>query len=420
MAKTLKAMLVPYIALVSIFFSYSLANNNGSRIISGFTTEIIHRDSPLSPLYDPSLTRAQRLAKAKQRDLFYGRKETAQAPISRGSGAYLIKYSIGSPPKPTVGLLDTGSDLVWTECVPCRTCVRRSVPIIDPGYSNTYNEPSCGSRECTEYEESTSCDVRSDTCGFKVEYGDGSHAEGTVATETFSFDTAAGGRTSFPNIVFGCAHDVFNNGNEGNGNGVVGIGVGRASLLSQLGYDKVAYCLNPDESKSSTLHFGSDAVVSGLGAVSTPMTKNDAFYYLMLEGITVGNVELVFDTPELVPGGNIIIDSGATVTEFPTKFYFDYEAAIVASINQSPVRNYDGWRLCYTQPISLPRITVHFKGADVEWYADNVFTRVDQNHQCLAADPMLVHSFYGNVAQVNYLVGFDVTNNMLSFKHTGC
>ena len=66
MAKTLKAMLVPYIALVSIFFSYSLANNNGSRIISGFTTEIIHRDSPLSPLYDPSLTRAQRLAKAKQ------------------------------------------------------------------------------------------------------------------------------------------------------------------------------------------------------------------------------------------------------------------------------------------------------------------------------------------------------------------
>ncbi|XP_042058709.1 aspartic proteinase CDR1-like [Salvia splendens] len=282
----------------------SLSNsNNESRIISGFTTEIIHRDSPISPLYDPSLTQEQRLAKRFVSE-----------------------------------------------------CVRRSFPIIDPGYSNTYNEPSCGSRECTEYEESTTCDVISDTCGFKIAYEDGD--------------------------------------NDDNGNGVVGIGVGRASLLSQLGYDKVSYCLNPDESASSTLHFGSDAVVSGLGTVSTAMTKNDVFYYLMLEGITVGN--------------------------FPTKFYFDYEAAIMASINQSPVRNFDGWRLCYSQLISLPRITVHFKGADVEWYADNVFTKVDQNHECLAADPMLVRSFYGNVAQVNYLVCFDVTNNIVSFKHTEC
>ncbi|KAL1562077.1 aspartic proteinase CDR1-like [Salvia divinorum] len=431
MAKTLKAMLlVPYIALVSIFFCYckSEALANASRI-NGFTTEIIHRDSPRSPLYDPSLTREQRLSNAKKRShdrsrgIFYGRQETAQATISHGNGAYLIKYYIGSPPKPTLALLDTGSDLVWTECVPCRTCGRKSVPIFDPGYSTTYNEPSCGSPQCTEYEESVSCDVRTDTCGFKIEYGDGFRAEGTVATDTFAFESTEGGFQFFPNIVFGCARDVFEDNSGGdNGNGIVGIGVGRASLLSQLGYDKVSYCLTPDESalKSSTLHFGSDAVVSGWGAVSTPMTKRDFFYYVTLEGITVGNERLVFESPVLDQGGNIFIDSGATVTQFPTKFYYDYETAIANSINQVPVRNFQNWRLCYSGPISLPRITVHFKGADVEWYANNVFTRVNQDYECLAADPMVVNAVYGDVAQVNYLVGFDVTANTVSFKHTKC
>lgn len=93
-----------------------------------------------------------------------------------------------------------------------------------------------------------------------------------MGTDTFTFHAGDRGLMSFPKIVFGCGLDNYV-GFEGRESGIVGLGVGPSSLHAQLGYDKFSYCLVPAAGKfeTSTMHFGSDAVVSGWwrGACST-------------------------------------------------------------------------------------------------------------------------------------------------------
>ncbi|KAK1292443.1 putative aspartic protease [Acorus calamus] len=55
-----------------------------------------------------------------------------------------------------------------------------------------------------------------------------------LATETFSFETSSGRKVKFPKKLFGCGHEndvTF----DGRGAGLVGLGNGPLSLVSQLG-----------------------------------------------------------------------------------------------------------------------------------------------------------------------------------------
>ncbi|XP_042064271.1 aspartic proteinase CDR1-like [Salvia splendens] len=409
-------------ALVSMFLCYCKSQPNAS----GFTTDLIHRDSPLSPLYDPSLTLEQRVNNARNRSIARSRyftdilKGTAVSPVSPDGGGYLIQFFMGTPLKQTMAMIDTGSSVIWTQCTPCVSCRPQKFRLFDPKSSFTYKDALCGSPGCTALGNKGFCDANRDKCLYLISYGDGSHSTGHVGSETFTFRSTAGGLLRFPNILFGCGtnnYDKFPN----DGSGIVGIGVGPGTLLPQMGYDKFSYCLiSLDGSKydASTLHFGSDAVVSGWGVVSTPMTKLRSYYYLTMEAISVGTQRIPFITP--VGGANIIIDSGTALTLLPINFYDDVETAIAKSIEQMPVRDHGGWRLCYTEAFVMPKMTVHFKGADVEWKQENVFVKVDQDYECLALQPRQTIPIFGSVAQVNYMVGYDVTRNTVSFKPTKC
>ena len=107
MAKTLKSiLLIPYIALLSTIFCYCKCDNASS--MSGFTTDLIHRDSPVSPLYDPSLTQEQSLANARQRSLarsrryagiLYGLKPTPEVTLLEDKATYLMQFFMGTPLK---------------------------------------------------------------------------------------------------------------------------------------------------------------------------------------------------------------------------------------------------------------------------------------------------------------------------------
>ncbi|KAL1562011.1 aspartic proteinase CDR1-like [Salvia divinorum] len=429
MAKTLKSMLlIPYIiTLCSTIFCYCKSEPLANA--SGFTTDLIHRDSPRSPLYDPSLTLEQQVDNARNRsitrsiqfaEIISGVKATAVSPVVPNSGAYLIEFFMGTPLKQTMAIIDTGSSVIWTQCAPCVRCRPQKFRLFDPKSSSTYKDALCGSPGCSAVGNKGFCDERREKCLYLISYGDGAHSSGSVATETFSFRSTAGGLLRFPNVVFGCGHDNYDKF-PSEGSGIVGIGVGQGTLLPQLGYDKFSYCLISiwgSKYDASTMHFGGDAVVSGWGVVSTPLTKRGSFYYLTLEAISVGNKRMQFIYP--VEGANAIIDSGTTLTLLPENFYHDLETAIANSIDQFPVRDHGAWRLCYTEAFVMPKITVHFKGADVEWKQNNVFIRVDRDYECLALQPGQTVPVYGSVAQVNYLVGYDVTRNTVSFKPTEC
>ncbi|KAG6420249.1 hypothetical protein SASPL_116771 [Salvia splendens] len=108
------------------------------------------------------------------------------------------------------------------------------------------------------------------------------------------------------------------------------------------------------------------------------------------------------------------MDSGWVTTLLPVRLYDELEVEIANSIPQRAVRDFKDWRLCYSEKFVMPKITMHFRGADVEWKHENAFVRVNQDYECLVMDNGF--HIYGGVAQVNYLVGFDVTRKTVSFK----
>ena len=96
-------------------------------------------------------------------------------------------------------------------------------------------------------------------------------------------------------------------------------------------------------------------MVEGPGTVSTPIIPGsfDTFYYLKLEGMSVGSkrIEFVDDSTSNEVKGNIIIDSGTTLTILLEKFYTKLEAEVEAHINLERVNSTDQiLSLCYKSP----------------------------------------------------------------------
>ena len=53
------------------------------------------------------------------------------ARLRSGQAEYLMELAIGTPPVPFVALADTGSDLTWTQCKPCKLCFPQDTAIYD-------------------------------------------------------------------------------------------------------------------------------------------------------------------------------------------------------------------------------------------------------------------------------------------------
>ncbi|KAL2461386.1 Eukaryotic aspartyl protease family protein [Abeliophyllum distichum] len=407
---------------------------------SGFTIDLIYRDSPQSPSYDSSLMHWQRSINALRRSFNRLKRfridystQSANADIISDSGGFLVKFSIGTPPVPILAVFDTGSDLIWTQCLPCRKCFKQNNPIFMPTKSSTYTHLDCNSASCKAFPDAT-CGKATKSCAYSVSYGDGSFSSGDCVGETITLGSDTGKTISFPNVAIGCGHEnggVFTSGESG----IAGFSSGKVSFISQLGSSgqgKFSYCLVSflsETSNSSRLHFGANAVVSGNGVVSTPIIpkSGETFYYLTLEGISVGNQRFNFYDPSIRPygsqEGNIIIDSGTTLTLLPSYLYNNLEKAIVSSIKLRRVEDPQGLLdLCYysSKDIQVPDITVHFKGADVKLNAVNTFIRTSDNVLCFAFGRVNDTPIYGDLAQVNFLIGYDLNMKTVSFKPTDC
>ncbi|KAF7836461.1 aspartic proteinase CDR1-like [Senna tora] len=415
-----------FISLISFTFFILCSTATAETNNGGFSVELIpniHYSSE-TPLY-------QRVNDALRRSVervshFYPQKDQSKAEIISVRGEYIVEYSLGTPPVRFFGNLDTGSDLVWTQCSPCPKCFAQTSPLFDASKSRTYRNVPCKAKQCLATSPSvgrTSCDAKGSACEYDVQYGDGSVSRGDVAWDTLTLGSTGGRDVAFPNTVFGCGHD-----NEGSfdpvTSGIVGLGRGAVSLVSQMGASiqgKFSYCLVPifSEKNTSTLNFGQNAVVSGPGTVSTPMvTKQDSSsYFLTLEGMS----------QKAAAEGNIIIDSGTTLTILDADSYSKLEAEVASNIKLQRVKDPQQFlSLCYASKTQFlneaPIITAHFKGADVRLFPQNTFVKVSDDVACFAFRPPNNGggAIFGNLAQMNYLVGYDLQKNVVSFKAADC
>jgi hypothetical protein len=428
-------------AALAIAFLCSFSLNVIEAMNEGFSVDLIHRDSADSPFYDPSETPSQRIANAMRRSINrvnHFKPASSLSPnapettITSNRGEYLMKYSVGTPPVPILGIADTGSDLIWLQCKPCTECYNQTDPIFDPKNSRTYKVVSCTSSQCESLEDA-SCSSDETTCQYSMKYGDRSSTQGDLAVDTLTLGSTTSRPVSLPKTIIGCGH--INGGTFGEqGSGIVGLGGGAVSLVSQLGSSiagKFSYCLVPLTSQaktSSKLNFGSGAVVSGSGAVSTPLVSKspDTFYFLTLEAMSVGSKRLELSDSSTSGGleGNIIIDSGTTLTLLPTDFYSKFESAVAEQIDLQPSNDPSQLlTLCYksaTDDIGAPSITAHFTGADVKLSPSTTFVRLTEELVCLAFREDETLSIFGNLAQSNLLVGYDLEQKTISFKPTDC
>ncbi|KAK7262740.1 hypothetical protein RJT34_30320 [Clitoria ternatea] len=425
-SQPLNSALIFRTTLYLIFFFFSS---------EGYTTHLIHIDSPLSPFHNPSNTHLHYLHNALQRSLKrINHFKSPLVPMNPSGGEYLMRISIGTPSVEVIGIADTGSDLTWTQCLPCIQCYNQTIPLFDPTHSSSYHKIPCTANSCNALGKSKKCRRNTTTCGYRYSYGDGSHTAGNLASETLIL-----GPISLTNVTIGCGHDTAGIFDKA-GSGIIGLGLGELSLVSQLGAQfpgskKFSYCLIPtntttDHNSTSTISFGQNSVVPhGTDVVTFPLVKKARknFYYVTLEAFSVGNKRVAFESESSKVEGNIVLDSGTTFMLLPTKVYNGLESAVSKEIKgEKRVKDPTGtgmFNLCYggvDGNITLPVITANFKGGDVKLQAVNAFTWVREDLVCFAMISSGNVSVYGNMAQANFLIEYDLDASTVSFKPTDC
>ncbi|CAJ2655374.1 unnamed protein product [Trifolium pratense] len=427
--------------LTLLFFSLSFVVSFSHALNNGFSVELIHRDSPKSPLYQPTENKYQRVVNAARRSIKFANHfykdsltNTPKSIVIPGKGEYLMSYSVGTPPFRLYGIVDTGSDIVWLQCEPCKKCYNQTTLIFNPSKSSSYKNIPCLSKLCQSVRDSPCSDQNS--CQYSITYGDNSHSQGDLSFETLTLETTTGRPISFPKSVIGCG--TYNTMSvKTASSGIIGLGYGPLSFITQLGSSidgKFSYCLLPsllvsktlESNMTSKLNFGDAAVISGDCVVSTPIVQKNplVFYYLTLEAFSVGNKRVEFRGSSNGDEGNIFIDSGTTLTLLPSNDYANLESAVVESVKLERVDdpNQD-FNLCYSvtsDEYDFPLITAHFKGADVKLHPISTFVPIADDIVCLTFISSKTDSVLGNLAQQNLLIGYDLKQKTVSFKPMDC
>ncbi|ESQ37451.1 hypothetical protein EUTSA_v10002859mg [Eutrema salsugineum] len=366
----------------------------------GFTIDLIHRRSNSS---------SSRLSKTQ-----LGSSPYADTIFDTSESSYYMKLQIGTPPVEIEALIDTGSELIWTQCMPCINCFDQQGPMFDPSKSSTYKEKICDGHSCP----------------YDFIYGDGSYSIGNYATETVTIQSTSGQPFVMPETTFGCGNN--NSGFSSTGSGIVGLSWASTSLISQLGEDYIglfSYCFSGKG--TSKINFGSNAIVAGDGVVATTMfikKEQPGFYYLNLDAVSVGETRIeTLGTPFHALDGNIVIDSGTTFTYLPDSYCNKVKEEVANVVKAEQVTNSDDM-LCYTSKTVdiFPVITMHFSNdADLVLEKYNMFVDVGGDVFCLAimCSSMTQDdgiAIFGNRAQNNFLVGYDSSSSVVSFMPTDC
>ncbi|CAN0919530.1 Aspartyl protease family protein At5g10770 [Linum grandiflorum] len=366
---------------------------------------------------------------------------TTQIPLASGIRLetlnYIVTVQLGG--KQLTVIMDTGSDLTWVQCQPCRLCYNQKDPLFNPSISPSFQRLPCNSSACKSLEFATgnsgvcgSSSSYTPSCNYFVSYGDGSYTRGDLATEKLNL-----GGVPFSNFIFGCGRN--NKGLFGGASGLMGLGRSDLSLVSQSEsiYGGVfSYCLPtaaPDASGS--LAFGANTTVyNNFTPISyTRMVPNPqlpTFYFLNLTGITVGGKYLQVQDSSFGSTG-ILIDSGTVISRLPPSLYNAVKAEFLRQLTGVPsAPSFSILDTCFNltgyREIDIPTISMNFEW-NVELEVDLTgvfyFAKADASQVCLAITSLAYEGeigIVGNYQQRNKRVVYDTRKSMVGFAAESC
>ncbi|XP_040383108.1 aspartic proteinase nepenthesin-1-like [Oryza brachyantha] len=340
------------------------------------------------------------------------------APLS--DQAHSLTVGIGTPPQPRKLVVDTGSDLIWTQCKLFsrrRAASRqREPPLYDPSMSSSFAFLPCSSRLCQEGQFSFKNCTDNNTCVYVDVYGSAA-ANGVLASEAFTFGVH---RAVSLRIGFGCG--ALSAGTLVGATGILGLSPETLSLTTQLGIQRFSYCLTPFADRyTSPLLFGAMADLS----------KHETTGPIQTTSLLSNPVETVYYYVPLV---------GISTLAYLVEPAFEAVRKAVMDAVKLPVANrtVEDYELCFALPrrtgtaaameaVQVPPLVLHFDGgAAMVLPRDNYFQEPRAGLMCLAVAKMATDgggpgvSIIGNVQQQNMHVLFDVRNQKFSFAPTHC
>lgn len=121
--------------------------------------------------------------------------------------------------------------MTWIQCEPCTYCSKQKATIFSPNKSSTYRVIPCTASIC-HFLSDTSCSATTNTCQYSINYVDKSFTRGSLVTETLTL-VSPQVHLRFPDTIFGCGQENDVGKFDDKASGIVGLGGGQESLISQ-------------------------------------------------------------------------------------------------------------------------------------------------------------------------------------------
>nr|XP_009782904.1 PREDICTED: aspartic proteinase-like protein 2 isoform X2 [Nicotiana sylvestris] len=250
-------------------------------------------------------------------------------------GLYYAKIGVGTPSNSYYVQVDTGSDIMWVNCITCQECPRRGyhgleLTLYNPRDSLTGKLIVCGHSFCKDIDRGSGSGCSGNTsCTYSQVYGDGSYSRGYFVEDVVQYDQVSGDlqtKSSNGSVIFGCGASQSGDLSSSDEalDGVLGFGKSNSSMLSQLASSgrvtkKFAHCL---DSVNGGGIFAIGNVVQPKVNM-TPLVPNQPHYNVNMMAVEVGYQFLNLSVDVLMNGENngVIIDSGTTLAYLPEVIY---------------------------------------------------------------------------------------------------
>ncbi|GJM89705.1 hypothetical protein PR202_ga05917 [Eleusine coracana subsp. coracana] len=353
-----------------------------------------------------------------------------------GTGQFLARVQVGTPPQQFLLVADTGSDLTWVKCHGGGQSPTSTGNVFRPADSKTWAPIPCSSDTCKlDVPFSLAkCPSPTSPCTYDYKYKEASaSARGVAGTET-----ATVGAAKLDGVVVGCTATNAGESFASAADGVLSLGYANISFAtraaSRLGGGRFAYCLVDHLAArhvTGYLAFGCQTPPPKRSKSNqTPVLLDPTmpFYTVTVESVHVAGAAL--DVPgevwDAAKGGGVILDSGTTLTVLAAPAYKAVVAAISERLAGVPRVRFDPFEYCYnwtSRGPEVPKLAVRFAGSAVfEPPGKSYVIDAAPGIKCIGVQqgewPGV--SVFGNILQQEHLWEFDLKNQWVSFMPSSC
>ncbi|CAI0397723.1 unnamed protein product [Linum tenue] len=363
-----------------------------------------------------------------------------------GVGLYYAKIGIGTPSNDYYVQVDTGSDIMWVNCIQCKECPKTSslgidLTLYDINESASGTLVTCDQEFCSEVNGGplSGCTANV-TCPYLEIYGDGSSTAGYFVKDAVQYDRVSGDlETASANgsVIFGCGarqSGDLGSSTEAALDGILGFGKANSSMISQLAatgrVKKIfAHCLDGENGGGI---FAIGHVVEPRVNM-TPIIQDQPHYNVNMTAVQVGH-DMLNLPAEVFDAGDkkgAIIDSGTTLAYLPEMVYkplLEYITILFSRFSFAKIY----LNVCFIFHCSLddafPNVTFHFENSLLlRVYPHEYLFPFQEGYWCLGWQNSGLQSrdrrnmtLLGDLVLSNKLVLYDLEKQAIGWTEYNC